>query len=53
MKKINKWLDKGDGGEWYDPYVTNRDIIFIGIITVIISGVIIFGCRILSKFYYL
>ena len=29
MKKINDWLDKGDGGEWYEPYVTNRDMIFI------------------------
>lgn len=53
MKKIKDWLYKGDGGEWYEPYVTNRDMIIIGIITAIVSSIIIFGCWILSKFYYL
>lgn len=51
MKKQSsiEWLDKGDGGEWYEPYVTNGDIIFIGIITAIVSIIIIFGCCIISK----
>lgn len=53
MKNIKDWLDKYDGGEWFEPYVTNRDIVFIGTITAIVSGVIIFGCWILSDFYYL
>jgi len=53
MKNIRDWLDKYDGGEWFEPYVTNRDIVFIGTITAIVSGVIIFGCWILSDFYYL
>ena len=50
--KIKEWLNKGDGGEWYEPYVTNRDLIIIGLITLIVSGIIILGCC-LSKFYYL
>lgn len=51
--KLNEWLDKGEGGEWYEPYVTNRDLVMIGIITTIVSSIIIGGCWILSKFYYL
>jgi hypothetical protein len=52
IMKIKEWLNKGDGGEWYEPYVTNRDLIIIGLITLIVSGIIILGCY-LSKFYYL
>jgi hypothetical protein len=51
--KLKEWLDKGEGGEWYEPYVTNRDLVFIGIITAIVSSIIITGCWLLSKFYYL
>ena len=51
--KLKEWLDKGEGGEWYEPYVTNRDLVFIGIITTIVCGIIITGCWVLSKFYYL
>ena len=46
-EKFKQWLDKSDGGQWYEPYVTNRDIIYIGIITLIVSGTIILGCWIL------
>jgi hypothetical protein len=38
--KFRNWLDKGDGGEWYEPYVTNRDVLFIGALTLITSGII-------------
>jgi len=51
--KLKEWLDKGEGGEWYEPYVTNRDLVFIGMITGIVCIVIITGCWLLSKFYYL
>ena len=52
--KLKEWLDKGEGGySWYEPYVTNRDLVIIGIITAIVSGIIITGCWLLSKFYYL
>jgi len=51
--KLNEWLDKGEGGEWYEPYVTNRDLVIIGIITAIVGSIIIGGCWLLSKFYYL
>ena len=49
MKKIKNRLDKGDGGEWYEPYITNRDMIYIGIITLILSSIIIFGCWVLNQ----
>jgi len=39
--KFRNWLDKGDGGEWYEPYVTNRDVLFIGALTLITNGIII------------
>ena len=50
--KFKDWLDKGEGGEWYEPYITNRDLVIIGAITLIVSGIIILGCWVLSKFYY-
>ncbi len=26
--KLKEWLDKGEGGySWYEPYVTNRDLV--------------------------
>lgn len=37
----NKWLDRGEGGEWYEPYVNNRDIIQIGTLTFITCIMII------------
>ena len=45
---MKKWLDKGDGGQWYEPYVTNRDLIYIGILTTMVSCVIIIGCVIIN-----
>ena len=26
IKSIKHWLNKSDGGEWFEPYVTNKDI---------------------------
>ena len=48
--KKENWLDKGDGGEWYEPYVTNRDIVTIFWIAIIVSLIIILGCTII-KYY--
>ena len=39
--KKENWLDKGEGGEWYEPYVTNRDTIQIAIIILAVCGLII------------
>ena len=39
--KKENWLDKGEGGEWYEPFVTNRDNIQIAIITFAVCGLII------------
>jgi hypothetical protein len=40
---FKKWLNKGEGGEWYEPFVTNGDMGVIVIITIIVSSIIIFG----------
>jgi hypothetical protein len=54
LKEFEEWLDKGDGGySWYEPYLTNRELVWIGIGTAIVCGIIITGCWLLSKFYYL
>jgi len=48
--KLKDWLDKGEGGySWYEPYVTNRDLVFIGIITTIVSIIIITGCWVIGQ----
>ena len=39
--KKGNWLDKGEGGEWYEPFITNRDTIQIAIITFAVCGLII------------
>jgi len=49
--KLKKWLDKGEGGEWFEPNVTNRDLLSVGTITAIVCGIIIAGCWIVNSFY--
>jgi hypothetical protein len=49
--KFKEWLDKGEGGQWYEPYVTNRDLLFVGIITAIGCSIIITAGWVISKFY--
>lgn len=40
-QKIISWLNKGDGGYTpYEPYITNRDMIWINIGTLIVCGII-------------
>ena len=39
--KWNDWLDKGEGGEWYEHHVTNRDVL-------IIMGITLAGCALIS-----
>lgn len=46
-QKIAEWLNIGEGGEWYEPHITNRDLIYICIITLILSVIIIFSCWII------
>ena len=48
--KFKNWLDKGDGGDFYEPYVTNRDVIFIGALTSIVCGIIILGCYLINLY---
>jgi hypothetical protein len=39
--KLKEWLNKGEGGEWYEPYVTNKDLVFISAITIMVSAMLI------------
>jgi len=32
LAAVKKWWDKGEGGEWYEPYVTNGDVVVCCII---------------------
>ena len=36
-----QWLDRGEGGEWYEPHVNNKDLIQIGVITVVTCIIIV------------
>lgn len=48
--KLKKWLNKGEGGEWFEPYITNSDIVFLFIMSSIVGGIIITGCWLTTKF---
>jgi hypothetical protein len=41
---LKDWLDKGEGGEWYESYLTNRDLLTIGLYVLLGSGIIVLGC---------
>jgi len=43
--KIKEWLDKGEGGEFYESYVTNRDVLY----TMIIMGIVIAFCYLVYR----
>ena len=44
INKIKQWFNKGEGGQFYEPYITNRDVLQITILTIITSTLIIIGC---------
>jgi hypothetical protein len=44
VEKIKKWHDKGEGGQFYEPYITNGDVVKIIILTIITCTLIIMGC---------
>ena len=41
MSEGKKEILLGEGGEWYEPFITNRDTIQIAIITFAVCGLII------------
>ena len=43
IKPIKHWLNKSDGGQWFEPYITNKDVVVILLLTLIVSCIIIFG----------
>jgi len=47
IKSIKHWLNKSDGGVWFEPYVTNKDIVIILLLTILISSIIIFSISII------
>jgi len=49
MRKVQEWINKGDGGEWYEPYITNKILILIAIITLITCSIIVIGCLIFKN----
>jgi hypothetical protein len=49
IKKIKEWLDKGEGGEFYEFYVTNRDLVSMMAVSLIFSLIIITGFWIASR----
>jgi hypothetical protein len=42
--KIKDWLDKGEGGEFYESYVTNRDVLYTMIMVGSLATIIIALC---------
>jgi hypothetical protein len=48
--KWNDWLDKGEGGEWYEPHLTNRDVLMIIGITLAGGALIISLIVLISLF---
>jgi hypothetical protein len=46
---IIEWLNKGDGGSWYEPYVTNKDLVLISFVTILSCAIIILGCILISN----
>ena len=48
INKIKQWLNKGEGGEFYEHYVTNGDVVPIMILVILFSTLIILGCYFVS-----
>ena len=44
MKRLKRWWNKGDGGEWYEPYITNGDVVTILLSSITIFLLIFFIC---------
>lgn len=34
LAAVKSWWYKGEGGEWYEPYITNGDVVICLLITV-------------------
>lgn len=51
LDKLNNWLDKGAGCEWYEPYVTNRDTIRMIFVTITLCSIIILGFVLINHVY--
>ena len=44
----NNWLDRGEGGEWYEPHVTNKDL--LAILGITLFGSVLIIALLLSNF---
>lgn len=43
IERIKNWLDQGEGGDFYESYVTNRDVLVIMGTVLLISSIMIFA----------
>jgi len=37
---IKNWLEKGEGGEWYEPYITNGDVLIFFSVGILLGFII-------------
>ena len=49
---IKKWLNRSSGGEWFEPFINNKTLFYIFLITTIICGIIIGGILFINFFNY-
>jgi hypothetical protein len=46
VKRLEKWLEKGSGGEWYEPCMSNWDSLLIIVLTLLLSVIFLFSTTI-------
>ncbi len=47
LAAVKIWWYKGEGGEWYEPYVTNGDVVICCLIGIIGGLILAAGCCLL------
>jgi hypothetical protein len=47
LAAVKNWWYKGEGGEWYEPYVTNGDVVICCSIGIVGGFIIAAGCCLL------
>ena len=47
LAAVKSWWHKGEGGEWYEPYVTNGDVVICCLIGIVGGFILAAGCCLL------
>jgi len=47
LAAVKSWWHKGEGGEWYEPYVTNGDVLICCLIGIVGGFILAVGCCLL------